>query len=267
MQVTKAAGSTGQVQSLVRALALLEQVSRYPDGLTLTELASATDLPRSTTHRLLTTMSSLRFVLFDEATCHWRVGPQAFVVGAAFGGVRDLARLGKPFLRALNLASSETVSLSVEDKGQQFYVGQAAVNSAPAPFFRTGDRLPMHCSAAGKSLMAFWHSDAFESHLQSAALTQRTAASINSVSALAKDLSEVRARGYAVDIEESSGEIRCVGAPIFDSVGNPVAAISISAPSARMSPDRMHKLGCEVRAAAVKFTNSLGGRLPVSFYP
>lgn len=267
MEAMKTAGTTGQVQSLVRALALLEEVSRHPGGLTLTELAAAADLPRSTTHRLLTTMSSLRFVMFDERTCQWRVGPQAFVVGAAFGGARDLARLGKPFLRALNLASSETVSLSVEEKGQQFYVGQASVSSAPSPLFRTGDRLPMHCSAAGKSVLAFWRSDAFEMHVQSSDLTARTASSISTLSALETELREVRARGYATDMEESSREIRCVGAPIFDTVGDPIAAISISAPVSRMSPERMHALGCEVRAAALKFTNSLGGRVPAEYCP
>lgn len=258
--------TTGQVQSLVRALGALEELSHHPNGLILTDLARAIDLPRSTTHRLLTTMNTLRFVVFDPVTNHWHVGPKAYSVGAAFGGVRDLARLGRPFIRALNMTSEETVNLVVPDHTDLIYVGQQrARNPSPVPF-RTGDRLPMHLAAAGRAMLAFFQDRELDCHVSATEFKKRTQKSITTGAHLAEKLALARERGYAFDCQESAEDLRCVGAPIFDASGEPVAALSISAPINRMEKPRMHSLGRELRATALKITNSLGGRIPDALY-
>lgn len=265
-KLTDVTPGSGQVQSLVRALKTLEELSQHTNGLTLTRLAKAVGLPRSTTHRLLTTMNALRFVDFDGDTNHWKVGPQAFTVGAAFGGVRDLARLGRPFLRAISLSAKETVNLSVPDRQSQLFVGQVASTSRTPAFVRTGDRLPIHFSAAGKSVMAFWSEDAFTEHVQTADFTQRTERSTCQPKRLSEKLAIYRERGYAFDCEESVGELRCVGAPLFNAYGEPVAAISVSAAASRMEKPRMHALGRELRAAALKLTREIGGKAPAALF-
>lgn len=257
---------SGQVQSLVRALSTLEELARHPNGLTLTELAKIVGLPRSTTHRLLTTMNTLRFVDFDCDNNHWKVGPQAFSVGAAFGGVKDLARLGRPLLRAINICAKETVSLSVPERHSQLYVGQV-VSTAPAPAsVRTGDRLPIHFTAAGKSVMAFWSDDTLSEHLTTADFYQRTERSTCQPARIIEKLALYRERGYAFDCEESFGQLRCVGAPVFNAYGEPIAAISVSAAASRMEKPRMHAIGRELRAAALKLTREMGGKAPSALF-
>src|ERR1700691_3299017 len=90
----------GHVQSPVRAFHLLDLLTDHDGGLSLTEIAKLVDLPRSTAHRLLTTMLALRYVEFDNKTHRWMIGIQAFRIGKAFSQVRDLARLGRPIMRS-----------------------------------------------------------------------------------------------------------------------------------------------------------------------
>ena len=106
----------GQVQSLTRALALLEAVARSHDGLALTELAQTVGLPPSTAHRLLTTLQQGRFVRFDLLASVWQIGVQAFVVGNAFARTRDVLTMARPHMRRLMEESGETVNLYVADE-------------------------------------------------------------------------------------------------------------------------------------------------------
>ncbi|MEO1656685.1 MAG: IclR family transcriptional regulator [Pseudomonadota bacterium] len=253
---------TGQVQSLVRALGALEELAHHPEGMTMTSLAKAIGLPRSTTHRLLTTMHSLQFVIFNDINSHWLVGPQAFTVGSAFGGVRDLARLGKPYLRAISMTTSELVSVSIPSSGSQLYVGQSDSKTPLPATYRPGARLPLHYGAAGKAMLAFWSENRLGDYISSIDFSKRTDKSTTDTSKLWEKIKRTRDRGYAFDCEECAKDLRCVGAPVFDEDGIPVAALSISAPLSRMNKDRMHSLGRELRATALKMTNGLGGRMP-----
>ena len=87
------AGKGGQVQSLTRALSLLEALARSHDRLTLTELAQTVGLATSTAHRLLTTLQQARFARFDPLASVWQVGVQAFIVGNAFARTRDVTMI------------------------------------------------------------------------------------------------------------------------------------------------------------------------------
>jgi IclR family transcriptional regulator, acetate operon repressor len=106
-----------QVQSLVRALTLLNRIAEAPgDRVSLTELAQQVGLPASTTHRLLTTLEQERYVRFDPDGRQWSVGVQAFVAGCAFAKTRSLAGLARPHMRQLMEESGETVNLAFQDE-------------------------------------------------------------------------------------------------------------------------------------------------------
>src|SRR5262245_12360215 len=120
----KTADSARQVQSLTRALALLETVARCHDGVTLTELAQTVGLPPSTAHRLLTTLQQARFVRFDPLGSVWQVGVQAFVVGNAFARTRNVLMMARSPMRRLMEESGETVSLYMSDDGEAVCMAQ-----------------------------------------------------------------------------------------------------------------------------------------------
>ena len=105
-----------QVQSLVRALAIVNRLAAADEGITLTEVAQQVGLSSSTAHRLLTTLEQERYVHFDAERRLWSVGVQAFVAGNAFLKTRSLVGTARPHMRSLMEESEETVNLAVEDR-------------------------------------------------------------------------------------------------------------------------------------------------------
>ena len=106
------------VQSLVRALGIVNQLASVDEGMTLTHIAECMGLPPSTTHRLLTTLEQERYVRFDHERRLWSVGVQAFRTGAAFLRTRNLVGIARPYMRALMNESTETVNLAIEDEDE-----------------------------------------------------------------------------------------------------------------------------------------------------
>src|SRR5271157_2505017 len=151
--VARAGGD--QVQSLVRALALLNRIAEScDDGATLTDLAQQIGLPSSTAHRLLTTLEQERYVRFSNEGRLWSVGVQAFVVGCTFTKTRSLANVARPHMRHLMEDGGETVNLAVEDEGEAVYLSQVECRQMMRVFARPGSRVPLHCSAVGKAILS-----------------------------------------------------------------------------------------------------------------
>ena len=144
-----------QVQSLMRALALLNRIAESPDdGASLTDLAQQVGLPTSTAHRLLTTLEQERYVRFNHEQRTWTVGVQAFVTGSAFTKTRSLVALARAHMRRLMEEGGETVNLAVEDEGEAVYLAQVECRQMMRVFARPGSRVPLHCSAVGKAILS-----------------------------------------------------------------------------------------------------------------
>ena len=253
-------GRSDSVQSLVRALSLLNRVAASDDGATLTELAQQAALSPSTAHRLLTTLEQERYVQFDSERKLWSVGVQAFVAGSAFLKTRSLLGAARPPMRALMEESAETVNLAVEDGGEAIYLAQVECRQMMRAFARPGGRVPLHCSGVGKALLSAMPDPALV--LRRPVLPRVTDKTLVTEAALRADLAGARARGYAVDDEEHAAGLRCIAAVVFDEQAEPLAAVSLSGPVARIPDDRIPALGRLVRARADAVTARLGGVLP-----
>ena len=258
------ARGSGQVRSLTRALSLLRHLAESDGGMTLTEVAEAARLPPSTTHRLLTTLEAERFVRPDTQAGVWRIGVAAFFVGSAFARSRDKLSMMRPYLVRLMEQSGETANLFVESEGEAVCVGQIESRHAMRAITGVGGRVRLHSAGAGKALLA--HMDAARRRrlLPISALPRVTEATITSRDALEQALEEVRAVGYAVDDEENAVGLRCVAAPVFDESGQPVMAISVSGPAARIEMERLPSLGRMVAQAAGEATRDYGGAMPLA---
>ncbi|MEM1345147.1 MAG: IclR family transcriptional regulator C-terminal domain-containing protein [Pseudomonadota bacterium] len=256
--------SSGQVRSLTRALSLMRHLAESQGGLSLTEVAEASGLPPSTTHRLLTTLEAERFVRPDPQAGVWRIGVAAFFVGSAFARARDKLSLTRPFLNRLMEMSGETANLFVESDGEAVCIGQIESRHAMRAITGVGGRIMLHSSGAGKALLAHMDPHRRAKLLPSPALAAVTETTITRRDELDRALEEVRALGYAVDDEEHALGLRCVAAPVFDETGQPVMAISVSGPSARISRERMPVLGRMVAQAALEATRDYGGETPLA---
>ena len=256
-----AAASTGgdQVQSLVRALALLNRIAESPDeGATLTELAQQVGLPSSTAHRLLTTLEQERYVRFDHEGRLWSVGVQAFVTGCAFTKTRSLVGLARAHMRHLMEDSGETVNLAVEDEGEAVYLAQVECRQMMRVFARPGSRVPLHCSAVGKAILSAASDKTLSKILHQRGMPRLTVKTITSPSALRADLDRVRSAGYAIDDEEHAVGLRCIAAPIFDETGDCIGAASASGPTARIGEERIAQLGALVLKASQAISAEMG---------
>lgn len=257
-----AASRSGQVQSLQRALRILKALAESHEGLGLREIAEIVGLPPSTVHRLLTTLESDRFVRFDANDAVWQVGVQAFVVGSAFARNRDLLRLARPYMRGLVDACGETANLYIEESGWAVCIGQVESRHFVRAIARPGGRVRMHCSAAGKVLLATKSERELAQILRSHGLERLTEHSIDRPQLLRSHLAEVRRRGYALDDEETALGVRCVAAPVHDESGSVVAALSVSGPKSRLEDARLAEVAAAVRRTAGAITTAYGGREP-----
>ncbi|MDQ0510385.1 IclR family transcriptional regulator [Ancylobacter amanitiformis] len=248
----------GEVQSLDRAIALLEVLARS-DGLTLSEVARAAELPTSTVHRLLTTLERRGLVGHDASTGQWMVGLGLFRVGSAYLRIRKLPEIGRVLLRELSHGVDETVNLSLIDGPHLICVAQVESHAAVRAFFRIGGDLPIHASGGGKAILAAMNPEARRAWLGGDQLPRYTEHTHVSRRALQADLADIATRGFAIDDEEHTPGMRCVAAAVLDEWREPVGAISISAPTVRMSPERIVDLGAKVKDAARRLTMRYSG--------
>jgi IclR family transcriptional regulator, acetate operon repressor len=248
-----------QVQSLVRALTLLNRISEAPnEGASLTELAEQVGLPSSTAHRLLTTLEQERYVRFDQDRRLWSVGVQAFVTGCTFTKTRSLVSIARPHMRDLMEEAGETVNLAVEDDGMAVYLAQVECRQMMRAFARPGSRVPLHCSAVGKSILSAISEKTLSKILHQHGMPRLTVKTIISPALLRADLKRARAAGHAIDDEEHAVGLRCIAAPIFDETGDVVAAISASGPMARIVDERIGPLTNFVMKAARAISTDMG---------
>lgn len=247
------------VQSLTRALSLLNALARHDQGLGLSETAKETGLAVSTAHRLLSTLQHENFVRFDPERSVWMIGVQTFIVGSAFLRARELTGVARPLMRQLMERSGETVNLAVEEGGEAIYVAQIECRKTMRAIARPGGRAAMHCSGVGKALLAAMPEEDVERIIALRGLPSATAKTITTPGGLRAELQAIRKRGFAIDDEENAIGLRCVAAPVFDEHGKPIAAISLSGPTARIGDDLLFSLGEAVLDAARQITAGLGG--------
>lgn len=253
---------SGQVQSLVRALRLLQEVADAGDGITLTEVANRVGLPVSSAHRLLSTLQLEGFVRFDGERTLWFVGVKAFTVGNAFLRARDLVQVARPYMRGLMEQCDETVNLAVEDSGQIIYLAQIECRQMMRALASPGARVPMHSSAVGKVLLAYANPVVQQPMLERMKLERFTAHTITGRERFLRTLAEIRAQGYGFDDEEHAVGLRCVAAPIFNEAREAIAGISLSGPAARVTDKRFRELAGLVQRTARVITREFGGIPP-----
>lgn len=258
------AENSGIVQSIDRALRLLEVLSESDEGIRLIDLARSADLPVSTTHRLLLTLEHRQFVQFDRASGLWAVGARCLAVGANFQMRRALASQARPYMDALSREAGKTVNFGVLHEDSVVFLAHVEHAASQRATARLGGRSPLHCSGIGKSLLAAMPEGRVRKLLSRSGMAAVTPRSITDADALCEALRTVRSRGFALDDQENTVGLRCVASAIFDEHGQALAAISVAAPVDRIGDQRVAELGALVRHAAGAITEATGGHHPAA---
>ena len=249
----------GVVQSVDRALRIVEALAADGNGCGLSDLAMRTDLSPSTAHRLLTTLERRRFVQFDRNSRAWRIGVMSHRVGLSFMGQEDLTDHALPYLRRLRDQAHETANLAMVSDGNLIILSRVQGQGPTRSLSVVGGRVSMATSALGKALLAAYSEKDALAVVQREGLPRLTSRSIVQWDDLWKSLKSIRQRGYSVDDEEAQAGVRCVSAVVYDREGDPHAAISLSGGTLRVSDERLPVLGKAVQAAARELTIAIGG--------
>jgi IclR family acetate operon transcriptional repressor len=252
----------GAVQSVDRAMLLLEALGEDEEGYRLTDLAIRTGLSPSTAHRLLTTLEKRRFVAFDQSDNMWHIGRQSFAIGSAFIRRRNFVAPALPFLRRLRDLTHETANLGIVDDGEVIVLTQVESREIMRAITKVGGRVPMVTSGIGKAILATYADEEVVAIIQRHGMKRLTPKSVVRAGELRNTLETVRRDGYAIDDQEFLMGLRCVAAVVYNDQAEALAAISVSGLASRVPQERVPELGRLVRDTARELTLALGGRLP-----
>jgi len=257
-QPERAEGRVSGTKSISRAFAVLNAFREAPGDLGVVEVAEQLGLTLSTAHRIARALVLEGYLAQEVGRERYRLGPQALLLGQAAQRALGMD-LVRPVLRRLADHTGESVNLGLLD-GDHAVVVQRVESNQPLRFsMEIGDRIELHATSMGKSLLAF--NDGLSAYVDSLAadLPRLTAKTHPTVDSLRTDLAQIARQGWSIDDEESRVGVRCVAAPVKDGAGQARAAVAIQAPAVRMPDERLAELGPKVRDAALALT----GLLPI----
>lgn len=250
-------GGDYMVQPVVKALQVLDYVARQGHMVTLTEIVHELDLPKTTVFRYLQTLSATGFLEHDISHDRYGVGARfrdLARVDHALSGLRELAL---PEMRGLMETFQETVNLGVLSDSQVVYIDMLEPGRTRRAQARIGHRHPLHSTSLGKAILAHLP-DAEALMHRDRALPQVTINTLTDIKQLRRQTDDVRRRGYAVEKGENEDGLMCIGVPILDRDGYPVAAMSLSAPERRMHPALTTAAADALMGAAWRISRQLG---------
>lgn len=242
--------------SLDRGLALLDYLATAREA-TVAELAEATGLTRSTTYRLVDRLRGAGYLDNVSGSGRWRLGPSTARLAMAAVQSTDVVHAAPELVRLLVQQTRETVGVSVYSNGEMIFVyrerGPQAVTISAEP----GARRPMYCTSVGKAYLAGLPPEEARTLLRSLELRAYTFNTTTSLTALERQLDEIRRCGWAEDHQEFEPASICCGAAIFDHTERPVGAISIAGLAERVR-SQVDRFGPIVAATAEIISRKLG---------
>ncbi|MBB4935253.1 DNA-binding IclR family transcriptional regulator [Lipingzhangella halophila] len=250
--------------ALIRSLDILELFTDGRDSVSAPEIVKELDLPRTSVHELLHTLSDRGYLrLHPDIPGRYQLGLQLFRLGSAYAEQLDIAKIGQQVAHEVVAQCNETSHVAVLDGTHVVYIAKVDSSQAVRMVSTLGGRVPAHCTALGKTLLSALPEAELRHRFGGGPLPAMTANSITGVPQLLDELAGIRASGVAVEICESNPDVCCVAAPVRDRTGATVAAISVSVPLHRWSEQLRSDLQALVADGAARLTASLGGRSPL----
>jgi IclR family acetate operon transcriptional repressor len=248
----------GGVQSVDRALDLLETLASSGSPLGVSDLAALTALPEGTTHRLLRALL-LRGYVRQTPDRKYALGSSVLRLRDA--GHRMLAAAAGPTLSRLVEISGETANLAVLEADLAVYVAQVPSARTLRMFAEVGRQVHVHCTAVGKVLVADLPVPQVRALLARVGMPARTSATLTDPEAFLAELELVRRQGFAVDDGEEETGVRCLAVPVHDG-SRVVAAVSVSGPAERLLADDLPELAARLGPVAADLGRQLAVGAP-----
>lgn len=246
------------IQSVDRALRILDLFDEYETELKLTEISERMGLHKSTVHSLLSTLQKHHYIEQNQDNGKYRLGMKLFERGNFVTQSLDLRTVAKEHLLELSKETKNTVHLVILDGKEGIYIDKVESSGVTVLYSRIGRRVPIHSSAVGKVLVAYKDPDELEHILTDYDFTPRTEKTITSKESFLKEIERVREKGYAIDNQENEPGISCIAIPVRNYTGQVVAAISISTTASKLNQEELEKNVNLLKSTAVEVSKKLG---------
>ncbi|WP_255311154.1 IclR family transcriptional regulator [Streptomyces viridosporus] len=244
------------VQSVDRAVSVLEILARHGEA-GVTEIADALEVHKSTAFRLLGVLENRGLVAQAKERGKYYLGAGVLRLAGAAAVRLDISQEGVPVCRELADELGETVNIAVLDDDAAVNIMQARGTASVSAQNWLGRRTPLHATAGGKVFLAHMPPTSRED-LLAGPLHRFTERTITEASALRGELEPVVPEGYAATLEELEPGLAAVAAPVRSHEGEVIAALSVSGPVYRLTPDRLPELGRRTAAAAAELSRRMG---------
>ncbi|MFA5521975.1 MAG: IclR family transcriptional regulator [Castellaniella sp.] len=222
------------IQVLARAMHLLDTLAQHSDPVALKDLAAATGLHTSTTHRILNDLVAGRYVERVDSGMY-RLGMRLLELGSLVKGRLDVREAAIEPMRELHRMTGQTINLALQQGDEIVYIERAWSECSGMQVVRAvGGRAPLHLTSSGKLFLSAGDARQLRAYAMRTGLAGTTRNSITQIEALERELALIRRLGYARDNEELELGVRCIAAGVYDDSGALQAGLSISAPADRL---------------------------------
>jgi IclR family transcriptional regulator, KDG regulon repressor len=246
------------IQSVDRALRILDLFDEYETELKITDISERMQLHKSTVHSLLKTLQNQHYIEQNMENGKYRLGMKLFERGNLVIRSLDIRTITKRYLVDLSVKTGNTVHLVILDGKEGIYIDKVEGSSATVLYSRIGRRIPVHCSAVGKALVSYKNKEEMKEILKGYKYKQQTVNTITNEKDFLTELEKVRKNGYALDSEENEPGITCIAVPIWDHSGSVVAAMSMSQPTARLHALEQERILKMLKKAAMEISEAMG---------
>jgi DNA-binding IclR family transcriptional regulator len=250
-----------QVPALDRAFTILELLAEHPDGMRMREIAEKLELPANSVFRITGVMEERGYLLREDTDMRYRLSRKLLSLGYKAVGEDKLIEHSLTIMQHLRDETQETVLIGVRAELQGIVLEQVA-STQPVKFLvDPGTHFPLHTSAPGKAFLAYLPAAERNAVLKAMKFTRYTASTLDSREKFEADLVNVVAQGYAIDRGEEIEGLHCVGAPILNHRGYPIASLWVTGPAYRFPASGFERIGKLVATAASKISNTFGYNL------
>lgn len=257
--MVKPTGTTPPAATVFKALRVLSVIGGANEPLEFREVAKLARVPKPTLHRLLAPLLEYGLVRYEPEDQTYRLGFRLMSLAQKAWLDGDLHGTAERKLIQLGLITGEQAQVGLLDGMHVVYLNKRDTPNEIRVFYGDVGRLPVHCTAVGKVLLAFMPEDEREALLATVDTTRYTPNTIDNVPALRLELAAIRERGYAIDDEEHNVGVRGLAAPMFDFDSTPRLAIGISGPAFRLTDERCASIAPDLVEIARKPAPRFGG--------
>jgi IclR family transcriptional regulator, pca regulon regulatory protein len=230
-------GNPDFVLSLARGLRVIEAFDGHPEGMSIADISRATDLSRAAVRRLLITLELLGYIEADGRK--YRLRHRVLHLGTSYLSSSSLATVSLPAVQKITDELGESSSVCVLDGDEILCIAGAVRRGLMSLDVSTGSRLPVHCTAAGRVLLAALAEDHLPAHLERIELKALTAKTIVSREALTRDIRRVREQGFSIIDEELEAGVRAIAVPIVSKEGHVVGSLGVGALANRVALEQL----------------------------